>query len=72
MKNKKALVSRRFLGKIDNFVDKQEKAYEKKHLKAYLKGDKKFLVGHKPNAITGIIEPEYHDVKQEIIKNTIL
>lgn len=33
---------RRFLGKTENFSSKEEQAHEKKHLKAYLKGAKRF------------------------------
>lgn len=34
-----------FLGKLDGFVDKVEKNFQKKHLKAYLRGDEYFTFG---------------------------
>ncbi len=34
-----------FGGKTENFKDKSEQAFEKKHLKAYLKGQKYFYHG---------------------------
>jgi hypothetical protein len=39
-------LKRGFGGKIDNFESKAERAFEKKHLKAYLKGHKQFRHGH--------------------------
>lgn len=41
---------RSFGGKIDNFESKVERAFEKKHLKAYLKGYETFTFGR--NAVT--------------------
>lgn len=38
---------RSFGGKTENFVDKQEQAFEQRHLKAYLKGKKMFQCGFK-------------------------
>lgn len=54
--------SRRFLGKIDGFIDRQEKAFEQKHLKAYLKGQTKFIIGYRQGMAV------YSDVKQELIE----
>lgn len=53
--------TRKFLGKIDNFIDKQERAFEKKHLRAYLNGQERFVVGYSNN------QPLYANVKQELI-----
>lgn len=36
--------TRTFGGKINNFTDKNEQAFEKAHLKAYLKGHKMFFM----------------------------
>jgi len=36
---------RSFGGKINGFKDKQERAFEQKHLKAYTKGHKRFRMG---------------------------
>ena len=38
-------MSRKFLGKLNNFSSKEERAFENKHLKAYLKGIKQFTFG---------------------------
>lgn len=38
----KTVERRRFLGKIDNFQTKEERNFEQKHLKAYLRGDTYF------------------------------
>lgn len=37
---------RNFGGKIDGFKNKEERNFEKKHLKAYLRGDKRFRNGY--------------------------
>jgi hypothetical protein len=37
---------RNFGGKIDGFKNKEERNFEKKHLKAYLKGDRQFRNGY--------------------------
>ena len=55
---------RSFGGKIDNFSDKQEQAFEKKHLKAYLNGDKKFRHGFFTDMETGTRQPAWFDVKE--------
>ena len=55
---------RSFGGKIDNFSDKQERAFEKAHLKAYLGGGKKFRHGFLTNMETGAREPAWFDVKE--------
>lgn len=36
---------RTFGGKIENFINKEERNFENKHLKAYLKGHEKFRFG---------------------------
>lgn len=50
---------RSFGGKIDNFIDRNERAFEQKHLKTYLKGHKRFQIGKYPNG-----EPMYSEVKE--------
>ena len=50
---------RKFLGKLMN-LSKNERSFEKKHLKGYLKGSKYFRYGF--NSITK--EPEYYKVLQ--------
>lgn len=63
---------RKFLGKMKEFESDEEKKFEKKHLKAYLKGFEKFTYGyvHQRNPITGLMEtvPAWHEVQQELIK----
>lgn len=39
--------TRHFGGKLTDFNDKQERAFENKHLKAYLRGDKLFQYGYR-------------------------
>lgn len=41
----RTITKRRFLGKTDNFADKQERNFNKKMLKAYLRGDANFSFG---------------------------
>jgi hypothetical protein len=38
-------IKRRFLGKVDGFKDAGERAFEQKHLKAYLRGDQFYWYG---------------------------
>lgn len=38
---------RQFLGKTDNFETNDERSFEKRHLKAYLNGDKEFRFRYK-------------------------
>lgn len=65
MKNQtETILSRRFLGKTDNFKDKQERNFELKHLRAYLKGQTHFING-RLKLQTGEIVPSFHSVKQE-------
>lgn len=58
---------RRFLGKIKDFESKEERSFEKAHLKAYLKG--KTFFNHGVEVIgTGIFRklmPISHPVKEE-------
>ena len=42
------MLRKKFLGRINMFYNKAEQAYEKKHLKAYLKGNEQFQYGTKP------------------------
>lgn len=51
---------RSFGGKTENFKNKEEKRFEEKHLKAYLKGSKRFADGK--DSITGL--PKYFLVKE--------
>lgn len=64
---------RTFLGtignKVSDFVSKQERAFQKAHLKAYLKGKQYFNYGF-TDGITGR-EPVTHIVKQKFSTNTI-
>jgi hypothetical protein len=56
--------ARSFGGKINNFTDKQERAFEKAHLKAYLRGDKMFNFGFIDHPVTGQRIPAMHAVKE--------
>lgn len=60
---KDEVLVRRFGGKISGFKDNAEANFEKKHLKAYLKGDKYFRHGFKDE--DDIRVPAYHKVKEE-------
>jgi len=55
---------RSFGGKINKFSDKQERAFEKAHLKAYMNGDKKFRHGFYTDITTGTRQPAWFDVKE--------
>ena len=70
--------TRKFLGKIGDFIDNVERQFEKKHLKAYIKGHTRFADGYELNAEgkpiidylkdgTAERRRKYYDVKQEII-----
>lgn len=73
--NHTEIVSRKFLGKIAGFetgkqddqgrniIDKAERNYQQKHLKAYLKGHQRFQAGFDLNGT-----PAYHEVKQQYTK----
>jgi hypothetical protein len=58
-KTPETLKRRSFGGKIDNFKDKQERAFEQKHLNAYLKGRSTFNYGKGLNGL-----PITHKVKE--------
>lgn len=66
----KPIYDRQFLGKIKDFIDKDEQKFENAHLRAYLKGYEKFTYGFEqvPNPITGLMEtrPKWHDVQQSL------
>jgi len=54
---------RSFGGKTENFVDKAEQAFEKRHLTAYLRGAKRFRMGYE--LTTSIYKtPKWFDVKE--------
>lgn len=55
--------TRKFLGKTEGFENKEEKSFEKAHLKAYLKGHKTFQQGFELDA-KGV--PITHRVQQEV------
>lgn len=55
------VLKRSFGGKIDNFTSKGEQEFEKRHLKAYLKGVKKFRCGFTTNSL-GQREPNWFNV----------
>lgn len=59
---KKEELRRSFGGKINNFKDKAERAFEDKHLKAYLKGHEKFTFGFK--TVGNKREAIWFDVKE--------
>ncbi len=61
------LRTRKFLGKTEDFNDKEEQKFEKKHLKAYLKGQQIF------NAKVEVKNPEAkeNDPKQYIYKHKV-
>jgi hypothetical protein len=65
----KEKTKRQFLGKVGNklsdFIDKQERAFEKKHLKAYLRGEEKFVIGY--DTSMGGKQTIYANVKQRFI-----
>ena len=50
---------RSFGGKLEYLKDKLERAFEKKHLAAYLKGNTKFRFGKNSKGF-----PMYYDVKE--------
>lgn len=52
--------ARQFLGKIDNFSDKQEANFYGKMLKAYIQGCDRFKIGRDPETK----EPVYGNVMQ--------
>lgn len=56
--------TRTFGGKINNFTDKNEQAFEKAHLKAYLKGHKMFFYGFFDHPVTGQRIRAQHAVKE--------
>lgn len=51
---------RKFLGKINNFISKEEANFEDKHLRSYLKGKKYFSYGKDEKG-----DPKIYEVKQE-------
>lgn len=66
-------LKRQFLGtngnKVSDFVSKQERAFQKAHLKAYLKGKQYFNFGF-TDGITGR-EPAIYVVQQKLSTNVI-
>lgn len=56
-------IRRKFLGKTEDFVDKEEQRFEQKHLKAYIKGKTQFRYGYE--TINGQRFPAWHRVKQD-------
>lgn len=63
---KKGKKKRRFLGKTEGFINDEEKKFEKAHLKAYLKGKKRFNHGFEGGRnMQGVLIPTIHLVKQE-------
>jgi len=59
--------TRVFKGKLIDFKDKEERNFEKKHLKAYLRGDEFFEYGLDERG-----KPIIRKVQQEYIEPTIL
>ena len=56
--------TRSFLGKTEGFESKEERNFEKAHLKAYLRGAKIFYHGYEGSA-TGRMRVS-HDVQQQL------
>lgn len=56
-----------FKGKLDNFTSKEERNFEKKHLKAYLRGDKYFFFG-----VDAKGEPIRYKVLQELTEPEVI
>lgn len=56
---KNDLISRHFLGKVEGKLT----AFEKKHLRSYLKGYTFFSYGYE--IVNGVKTPKYHLVQQE-------
>ena len=54
-------LKRSFGGKIKDFESKGEQEFEKRHLKAYLKGDKNFRCGFRTNS-NGMREENWFNV----------
>ena len=70
IQTRKKTVDRKFLGKlVGPWKDNQERNYEKKHLRAYKRGDEFFTYGYKqetlPNGAT-IRVPAWHEVLQTL------
>lgn len=63
--NHQKKIRRRFLGKTENFKSKEERNFEKAHLKAYLKGKTMFRHGFE-SGMHGLKMPKYHRTKQEL------
>ena len=70
-------ITRKFLGKTEGFTSKEEQELERRHLKAYLKGNTHFFA----KVLTEVVDPEnpagpkvkrwvksHLEVKQEITK----
>jgi hypothetical protein len=51
-----------FGGKLSGFLDRAEEQFEKRHLRAYLKGKKTFQCGFKRDAQTGRKIPQFYEV----------
>ncbi len=68
-------LKRQFLGtignKVSDFVSKQERAFQKAHLKAYLKGKRYFNYGFTYSATNGARIPATYIVQQKLSTNVI-
>lgn len=60
------LKMRTFLGKLTDFDSKEEAAFEKKHLKAYLRGELQFTFGSRYNSVTKKREVNWYTVQEAI------
>lgn len=56
--------NRQFLGKLTGFSSPEEKNYEQRHLKAYIKGQQLFNYGFE--GVGRNRRPKYHLVKQTL------
>lgn len=61
---------RKFGGRTEGFLTKEEERYEKKHLRAYLRGNNRFISGYTTRKVGGITvaDPVYSFVKQTLTK----
>lgn len=56
--------SRRFLGKLTDFSSSEEKNFQQRHLKAYIKGQQFFNYGFE--GVGRNKRPKYHKVQQTL------
>ena len=68
----KVLWDRKFLGKLKDFDSEEERKFEQKHLRAYLKGKQYFKYGKMSQPVpgTGLWQDvdAYYEVKQKVFR----